>query len=256
MKKPDAITVLTRENYKGKVWPLPAEDLLYVGRATSAKLRHYGLHTMGDIANAGADFLQQLLGVNGLAIWRYASGLDHSRVMPLDYQSPVKSIGHGITCTADLETEEEVWKFLLELAQDIGHRLRIHKLAARGVQVSVRSNELYWHQYQAPLPYASQSPLEIASLGRELFDRRYSWTTPVRSVTIRAINLIPQNTPLQESFFYDLGKAARQEKLDDTVDGIRSRFGEKSIYPAVCSGDLKMPDDGRQEVIMPSVMYQ
>ena len=43
MKKPDAITEITRESFRDKVWPLPASDLLYVGRATTAKFNTYGL---------------------------------------------------------------------------------------------------------------------------------------------------------------------------------------------------------------------
>lgn len=256
MKKPDAVTIITKDDYKDKVWPLPASDLLYVGRATTKKLASYGIHTIGDIATTDADFLKRLLGVNGLAIWKYAAGYDHSRVMPLDYEVPVKSIGHGITCTADLNNGDEVWKVMLELSQDIGHRLRVHKLIAIGVQISVRSNELSFRQYQALLPHSTQSPLDIARLGRELFNSRYTWMMPVRAVTIRAINLIPQDRPMQDSMFFDLEKIVRREKLDDTVEEIRHRFGKKAIYPATCLGNLKMPDRGNSEITMAPVMYQ
>ena len=256
MKKPDAITIITQDDYKEKVWPLPASDLLYVGRATTKKLASYGIHTIGDIANTDADFLKRLLGINGLAIWKYAAGHDRSRVMPLDYEVPVKSIGHGITCTADLNNGDEVWKVMLELSQYIGHRLRVHTLAATGVQISVRSNELSFRQYQAPLPYSTQSPLDIARLGRELFNSRYTWTTPVRAVTIRAINLIPQDRPMQASLFYDMAKIERRERLETAIEDIRRRFGNKAIYPAACMGDLKMPGRGNSEIIMPSVMFQ
>ena len=52
MKKPDAVTVITSSDFKEKVWPLPASDLLYVGRATTKRLECYGIHTIGDIAEA------------------------------------------------------------------------------------------------------------------------------------------------------------------------------------------------------------
>ena len=106
MKKPDAVTVITSSDFKEKVWPLPASDLLYVGRATTKRLEGYGIHTIGDIARTPPELLRSWFGVNGLAIWKYASGTDTSRVMHKDFVSPVKSIGHGITCTADLEDEE------------------------------------------------------------------------------------------------------------------------------------------------------
>ena len=106
MKKPDAITVITPENYQELVWPLPASDLLYVGRATAKKLSDYFIHTIGDIAKSEPEFLQRRLGINGLALWQFATGTDQSRVKPIDYVVPAKSIGHGITCSAELLTED------------------------------------------------------------------------------------------------------------------------------------------------------
>ena len=256
MKKPDAVTVITQEDYKEKVWPLPASDLLYVGRATEKKLGSYGIRTIGDIAATGPEFLQRLLGVNGLAIWSYAAGMDTSRVMAADYEVPVKSIGHGITCTADLENEEEVWRVMIELSQDIGHKLRVHKLAASGVQITVKDSELSYRQYQAPLPYCTQSPMEIARKARELFTRNYHWRLTVRAVTVRAINLVPQATPQQTTFFMDTERIIRREKIDDTVEEIRRRFGKKAIYSAACMGDMKLPSLEVHELIMPGMMYQ
>ena len=130
MKKPDAITVITPENYREKVWPLPASELIYIGPATERKLTSYGVHTIGEVAALGPDTLKSWFGVNGIKLWTYASGTDTSRIMQKDFVSPIKSIGHGITCTADLNNEEEVYKVILELSQDVGHRLRVHDLAA------------------------------------------------------------------------------------------------------------------------------
>ena len=89
--------------------------------------------------------------------------------MHKDFVSPVKSIGHGITCTADLQTPEEVFRVMLELSQDVGHRLRVHELMACCVQVSVRANDLYGSQYQCKLPFRTQLPSEIARAGFRLF---------------------------------------------------------------------------------------
>ena len=142
MKKPDAITEIRQDNFKEKIWPLDAAELLYVGRSTENKLAQYGIRTIGDVAKTSPETLQHMLGINGIKLWRYANGTDTSRVMHKDFVSPVKSIGHGITCTADLQTPEEVFRVMLELSQDVGHRLRVHELMACGVQVSVRANDL------------------------------------------------------------------------------------------------------------------
>ena len=256
MKKPDAITVISRENYRDLVWPLAASEMIYVGRATEGKLAKYGIHTIGDVAHTEPEFLRYLLGVNGIALWNFANGLDTSCVMHKEFVSPVKSIGHGITCVADLESEEEVYHVMLQLCQDIGHRLRVHGMLAQGVRVYVRGNDLGFLQYQTRFSMGTRSPKELADKARELFDARYQWTTPVRAVTVSAIYLCPLSTPQQTDLFTDVARAERRDQLDSVVDALRGRFGKRCIGPASTFCDLKMPDDGRDLVRMPGLMYQ
>lgn len=256
MKKPDAITQIRREEVQDKVWPLDCSEMIYCGRATTAKLAKYGIHTIGQIAETDPAFLKQLLGVNGLALWRFANGTDTSRVMHKDFVSPVKSISHGITCTSDLDGEEEVWRVILELSQDIGHRLRVHELSARGAQVYVRGNDLLGSQFQCKLPFTTQLPSEIANAAFRVFRERYRWGSKVRAVTVRAIDLVPQNSPNQLSIFINAEKLDRRERLQDAIEELRGRFGKTAITYATLLGDLKMPDDGRHQVKMPGLMYQ
>jgi len=256
MKKPDAVTEIRRDNFQEKVWPLEASEMIYCGRATTAKLAKYGIHTIGQVAATDPLFLKRLLGGSRVALWRYASGKDTSRVMHRDFVSPVKSVGHGITCVSDLENEEEVWKVILALSQDIGHRLRLHDLSARTVQVAVRGNDLLGSQFQCKLPFKTQLPSEIASTAFRAFKDHYRWGTKVRAVTVRAIELVPKADPDQLSLFMDAGKIARRERLEDTVEELRGRFGKRAITYGILMGDLKMPDDGRHSVKMPGLMYQ
>lgn len=256
MKKPDAITEIRKDTFMEKVWPLHCSEMIYCGRATTAKLANFGIHTIGDVAQTDPNFLKRLLGVNGVALWRYANGADSSRVMHRDFVSPVKSVGHGITCVSDLENEEEVWKVILALCQDVGHRLRLHELSARGVQIAVRGNDLFGSQFQCKLPFKTQLPSEIGAAAFHLFQERYRWNSKVRAVTVRAIDLVPQNEADQLSMFVDNEKRTRREKLEDAIEELRGRFGKHAITYGVLMGDLKMPDDGRHNVKMPGMMYQ
>ena len=194
--------------------------------------------------------------MNGLKLWHYANGTDTSRVMHKDFVSPIKSIGHGITCTADLENEEEVFKVMLELSQDVGHRLRVHDLAARGVQIFLRGNDLFGSQFQCKLPFKTQLPSELAAAGFRLFQDRYHWDKNVRAVCIRATDLTSQRDVEQLSMFVDNERRERRERLEDAVEEVRRRYGKKSLTYAVLMGNLKMPNDGRDIVRMPSPMYQ
>ena len=133
----EAMTVITQDNYRELVWPLPASDLFYCGPATTKKLANYGIHTIGDIAATSPVYLRNWLGINGVALWNYAAGTDTSRVMTDGWETPIKSVGHGVTCVSDLLDEEEVWRVILELSQDVGHRLRVNGFLAKGVQIMV-----------------------------------------------------------------------------------------------------------------------
>lgn len=115
---PDAITCITPESYRKQIWPLPASDLLYVGRATTEKLHKHGIETIGGIAQCDKMLLKSWLGVNGIKLWEFANGVDDSRVRPFDYEPVAKSVGHGITCTADLENNNEVLQVLLNLRRE------------------------------------------------------------------------------------------------------------------------------------------
>ena len=256
MKKPDAITEITTENFKEKVWPLPASDMIYVGPATTRKLASYGVTTIGELAALDPAFLKGLLGVNGVALWTFANGADQSRVMQQGFVSPVKSIGHSITCVSDLLNEQEVWKVILELSQDIGHKLRVHELAARTVQVFVRGNNLSGSQFQCKLPYKTQLPSEIAAMAFQAFKEHYKWGTKVRAVTVRAIELVPKNQPEQLTLLVDQAQRDKRERLQGAIEEIRGRFGKRAITNAILLGDLKMPDDGRDTVKMPGLMYR
>jgi len=256
MKKPDAITEITEDTFKEKIWGLPCSELIYCGSATTKKLDRMGIRTIGQLAQADPRLLQNSLGVNGYALWTYANGKDTSRVMHRDFVSPVKSVGHGITCNADLVNEDEVWKVMLSLTQDIGHRLRLHGLSARGVQIAVRGNDLFGSQYQTKLPFKTQLPSEIATAAFHIFKSNYGWRTHVRAVTVRAIDLVPVNATEQLSLFNDNERRERRERLEDCVEEIRGRFGKEALTYCALLGDLKMPGDGREKVKMPGMMYK
>jgi DNA polymerase-4 len=256
MKKPRGITVLDEDNWREKVWPLPVSELLYVGPATSRKLMGKNILTIGDLAHIEPEFLRSWFGKNGVGLWAFANGLDNARVCPTDYVVPIKSVGHGTTCVVDLDNEYAVWLVLYELAQDVGHRLRENGLAARGVQLTVKDKDLGWQQYQIPLKAATQNSLDIASTAFSLFKARYNWIKPVRALTVRGINLISENQPVQLDVFNDYARREKTGRMDMAVDEIRRRFGYNAIRAASLMGNLLMAQDKCETVIMPNVMYQ
>ena len=257
MKKPDAVTVIPKDSFREVIWDLPASDLLGVGRSTNKFLSSYGIHTIGELANAYPDLIQRKLGKNGMILIAFANGEDRSRVAPQNYEPPMKSVGHGITTVQDLENNAEVWNIILALTQDIGHKLRVYNKNATGVAIYIRyiqDKQLGGKQWQCQLPVRTHSAAIIAREAYQLFERSYRWEYPIRSVTVRATNLYSQDLPEQLQFFSDAATVERKEKLENVIEEIRGRFGKYAIQPACLCQDIKMPTDREVELRMPTGM--
>lgn len=255
-KKPDAITQISKEHFKEIVWPLPCSDLLYCGNATTAKLGSMGVRTIGGIASLPVEVMQRKFGKNGVALWKYANGLDDSRVAHQDYTAPAKSVGHGITCVADLETMDEARKVIFALSLDIGYKLRYMNLRATGVQLYVRDSELSFCSWQKRLEMATQDEGTIALAAYSLLEEKYSWRNPIRSITVTAIQLDSSQNPTQLSMLLDYERLVRREKLNESIDTIRDRYGKYAVIPALVLDEKKMPVGNDREIIMPGYMYQ
>ena len=240
------------------IWHLPASDLLGVGRATEKLLGSYAIRTIGDLANAYPDLIQRKLGKNGMVLLAFANGLDRSRVAKQDYEPPMKSVGHGITTMQDLENNAEVWRIMLALTQDIGKKLRLYNKNAGGVAIYIRyvqDKQIAGKQWQCQLPMRTHSAAIIAREAYGLFERNYRWEYPVRSVTVRAINLCSQDEPEQIGFFMNPQEVDRRERLETAIEEIRDRFGKYAIQPACLCQQIKMPTDREIELRMPTGLF-
>ncbi len=232
MKKPDAVTVIPENCFREKVWGLPASDMLGVGPAVGKKLSSFGIFTIGDIAIRSESFFRTRFGKCGTDIWLCANGLEHSPVVPRNMEMPDKSVGHGITALRDMTSPEQVWRVMLWLTQEIGHRLYCWERRAKGVQITVKDKDFGVKQWQCPLNYPTASPYQIASQAFALFERSYGWEKPIRAVTVRAIGLTDFNIPLQLDFFSGASFIEKTEAIDETVEELRRRFGDDIIKNA------------------------
>ena len=255
LKKPDAVTCIDKDSFKEKIWGLPASDLLGVGRATTRVLNRFGISTIGDLAKAPKELIQRRLGKNGLALIAFANGADCSPVHRTDYIFPIKSIGHGITTIQDLETASEVWAVMIDLVQDIGTRLRKHKKKACGVAIAIRNNQLFYQEWQCKLDAPTQSSSNIVKAAFILFQQSYTWEFPIRSLTLRAINLIEEDQETQYDLFTDYEAIRKRERLDLTIEEIRQRFGKEAIKNAILLYPSLLPKS-RAEITMPTGVFR
>ena len=228
-KKPDAITVITPENYQDIVWRQPVEDLLYVGRATKRKLNGYGIQTIGQLAETDPELLHRWLGKMGYVLSMFANGQDQTPVNQEHYEAPIKSIGNSTTTPRDLVTEEDVKIIAYVLSESVSARLRENNFKCNVVEISVRDNELYSFTRQQKIKSPTNITGEIAETAMKIFHENYRWQKPIRSIGVHASSLISANTPVQLDLFLNEQRREKEHKLDMAVDVIRRRFGFDSI---------------------------
>lgn len=241
MKKPDAVTEITPENYKEIVWTLPVEDLLYVGRATKQKLNRINIKTIGDLAQADEQQLENLLGKWGSYLHTFANGKDESPVTKIGEEEAIKSIGNSLTVYRDLINDEDVEPVIYLLADSVCARMREAGLnKARTVHVYARSSNLYGYQKQGKLARPSGIVHDVARKAFSLFKEVYKWDNPVRSIGIAVSDFIFGNEQLD--LFADIEKDEKQKRLDSAIDKLRAKYGNTIIQPAIIFKDPKLKD--------------
>lgn len=241
-KKPDAITVISKENYKNMVWALPASELLYVGRSTMLKLAAVNINTIGDLARAEPEFLKRRLGKMGIILRGFANGEDSSEVLREDYIAPLKSIGNSTTTPRDLVCDEDIWLIINVLAESVARRLRDNGFKCSVVEISIRDVDLCIFTRQRKIISPTNITEEIAKEAFRLFKENYNFSLqkPIRSIGVRGAELLMSDIPIQTDFFMDNERRLKQEKMDEALDYIRRRFGYNSVQRAVMYTDTNL----------------
>lgn len=230
-KKPDAITVISKDNFKQIVHPLPVGDLLFVGKKTVDELAKIGIHTIGDLAIASKELLKNKLGKMGEMISDYANGLDDTPV-GADDGAEVKSISNGFTFKHDLMKAEECRTGIDFLCDEIGARLRAKSLKCSTVAITIKDTHFRVIQRQRPLLNASDINREIADLAFEILCDEWSFNTPIRMLTVSVSGLVDSASSFTQLDLFstvDADARDREKRREETVDAIRKKFGVTSI---------------------------
>ena len=236
-KKPDAVTVISKENYRDIVWSLPVEDLLYVGRSTKKKLNRLGVNTIGELAAFPLPALRSNFGKWGDILHTFSNGYDASPVMYADESSAIKSIGNSTTAIRDLESDEDVKMIFMVLCDSVCRRLREQGAKAGLVAIYVRDKELLSFTRQHKLSSPTDITEEILDTAMELFRANYGWEKAIRSVGVSVGELLPAGSPVQLTLLCDEHRRERQERLDRSLDMLKHRFGSFCVRQATLMKD-------------------
>lgn len=237
-KKPDAITIINRGNYRDFVYPMPVSNLLFVGKKTAAELGRMGIHTIGELAAASRELLALKLGKAGEQISKYARGEDDSPVLA-EESDKSKSIGNGFTFKHDLVGREDCMTGIKFLSEEIGTKLRKRGLKCSTVQISIKDEYLRTIQRNAPQIPPTDISDEIASTAFDILCRVWSPEKPIRMITVTATNLVDAASLTEQFDIFgnpDDEKREKNGKREIAVDDIREKFGSRSIMRASVIG--------------------
>lgn len=241
MKKPDATTLISPDNFKTKVWPLNVSDLLMIGRKTEAKLKGLGINTIGDLANTNVDVLISKFGINGQKIYDNANG-NNSEEVRLYYDKHIpKSIGNSTTMPKDVVLRDEAKAVIMALSEMVAIRLRKYGFIAGGVHLGMRFNDLSYVGKQSKLPYKINSASSICDFAMEIYDS-FQHTLPLRLLSVTTFDL-SKGEEMQQLSLFDDERVEKLRRIDASLDKIREKYGYNALksaslleYPFVTDG--------------------
>jgi DNA polymerase-4 len=237
LKKPDAITNVSKKDFKNIVYPLPINTLMGIGRRMTSALNKMNVFTLGQLANMPTNVLKSKFGKIGVELKEKLEGYDTEKVA-MSIPTP-KSVGNGTTTVIDIETEEEIFATINFLSQKIAARLREKNLYAGGVSIDIKSPDFRHACKEKRLHSATNSGQVIAQNALDLLKEFWCFEKPVRAVTIKTFALIMQGEMNQTSIFFD----ERKRKLGYGLDEIRHKYGNDALLLASTIKNKKFLDN-------------
>lgn len=229
-KKPDATAVITEENFKTIVWPLPVGDLFGVGRKLKEKLMRFGVLTIGDLAHMDRNFLTSEFGKVGDDLYKKANGLDDGEVSA-EEESP-KSIGNSATFYKDLTDLKDISLAFTTIAESVAERMIKKNIkVAHTLSITIRDADLKFYQKQCQIPPCRSSEL-FSKTAFKLFIENFTFLKRVR---LLGISVSGFDERAQISLFDE-----KTDKFDDIMSKIRQKYGHNKIVRANALLDSKI----------------
>lgn len=243
LKKPDAVTVISEENYRDVVFPLPVSNLLFVGAATERALRGIGVKTIGDLAAADEELVARILGKRGRQLCVYARGEDEEPVKWQKKKEDLKSIGNSMTLPADVHDREEVKRWFYALSESVTARQRAADVGrANTVHIVVRNERLQdftWQTKVSPTALCG----DVAKTAFALFCQHYPLGGKVRmlGVSVSGFDYHIQQLSLMDTIEEENGVSyEKKERAENAVAKIREKYGYAKLQRGVALEDDKV----------------
>ena len=231
-KKPDATTVISRDNFKTILFPLKASDMLFVGKKMAAELSKYGIVTIEDIAHSKEGMLENIFGKSGDMVRRYANGEDESPVASMYEKEEVKSVGNGMTFKKDISNIEEAELGIIALADTVAYRLRKKNLKCTTVQVNIKDTNFKVMSRQRQTKNPTYIAKEIAEIATLLVKENWDFNKKrIRLISITGTKLVQVGSYDRQLSLFEENNLdnEKQEEIEKTIDSIKNKYGKKII---------------------------
>jgi DNA polymerase-4 len=225
LKKPDALVVVASDKVQEFLDPLPVERLWGVGKQSSKVFQRLGIRTIGQLRQWPLDVLHARFGSSGEHLWNLAHGRDDRPVVP---EREARSISHETTFERDITDLEVLRAWLVDLTDQVGCRLRRHRLRGRTVQLKVRFADFSLISRSCTLPEPTDITDELWWAADDLLCRRLpAGHLPVRLLGMGVSGL--DATGLVQGMLFDQEERQKQSRVDTVADQIKERFGRTAL---------------------------
>ena len=226
-EKPDKVHTLFPSEMGEKFWPLPIEDLFFVGKSTALRLRSLGITTIGQLAKSDHAMILSVFKSHGDTIWNYANGIESTPLSHNDAAS--KGFGNSLTLQYDVTDAAVAKHVLLSLCETVGARIRAAGAYVSVVQVQIVDNDFRHTSRQVTLASSTNVTEKLYTCACKLFDELWDHR-PIRLLGVSTGKATQEH--YEQYDLFDMQKNEKLSRLNVAVDAIRSRYGEDSIKRA------------------------
>lgn len=243
MKKPLGITELWEKDIETKLWPMRVGEMYGIGKQTEKRLNKIGIITIRDLARCSEKTLHNKFGKYGNEMKRLANGIDPSPVVP-QKNTETKSISRSITLSKDTSDIEHAMSVILSLTEEVGEEARKSNFKGKTVSIVIRYGNFKTITRQKTIAPTFLTR-EIYEASCELLKDNWDSRKPVRLLGLGITNTYTENDTPEQLSIFDVNEelqdnVVKEEKLEKTIDIIRSRFGSDKLVRA------KLVDGGRE----------
>ncbi|MDY6843167.1 MAG: DNA polymerase IV [Thermodesulfobacteriota bacterium] len=223
MKKPDGLTVITQEGISRILQELSVKEIPGIGKQLTHHLALLGIRTCGELGKASVDTLTKRFGIIGERLHKMGLGIDDSPVIPFEEEPEAKSVGHSMTIDQDIYDKEEIKRYILQLSEMVGRRLRKNHYRGRTVSLTLRYSDFHTFGKQVSHKRHTSESMEIYHTAIHIFDS-IRLQQAVRLVGVKVSNLCKD---FQQPFLFP--RERRKHIISQVMDKVNDRYGEFTV---------------------------